>query len=58
VKLTITDSGGHTASGTATIQSAFAASAGNVGAFDPALLLICAIAATVVVRRRRACPRT
>jgi serine protease len=56
VKLTITDSGGHTASGTATIQSAFAASAGNVGAFDPALLLLCAIAAAIVVRRRMACP--
>ena len=53
VKLTITDSGGHTDSGTATIQSAFAASTG-AGAFDPALLILCAIAAAVVVRRRRA----
>ena len=56
VKLTITDSAGHTASGTAKIQSQFAASAGNVGAFDPALLLLCAIAAALVVRRRRAIP--
>ena len=55
VKLTITDSGGHTASGTATIQSAFAASTG-AGTFDPALLILCAIAAAVVVRRRRAFP--
>jgi serine protease len=58
VKLTITDSAGHTASSTATIQSAFAASAGNVGAFDPALLLLCASAAAIAVRRRMASPRT
>jgi hypothetical protein len=57
VKLTITDSGGHTASSTATIQSAFAAATG-AGAFDPALLLLGAIAAAVVVRRRMASPRT
>jgi len=54
VKLTITDSAGHTASGTATIQSAFAASSGKVGAFDAALLLPCAIAAVIIVRRRLA----
>lgn len=57
VKLTITDSGGHTASGTTTIQSSFAAASGS-GAFDPALLLLCAIAAVVVVRRRMANPST
>ncbi len=57
VKLTITDSGGHTASSTATIQSAFAAGTG-AGSFDPALLLLCAIAAAIVVRRRLASPRT
>ena len=56
VKLTITDSGGHTASATATIQSSFAAATGTTGAFDPALLLLCATAAAVVVRRRMASP--
>jgi serine protease len=52
VKLTITDSGGHTASGTAKIQSAFGAASG-AGAFGAELLLLAAIAAAVLVRRRR-----
>lgn len=51
VKLTITDSGGHTASGTATIQSKFGASAGS-GAFGPELLILAALTAAVLVRRR------
>jgi serine protease len=52
VKLTITDSGGHTASSTALIQSAFGAASGS-GAFGGELWLLAAIAAGVLIRRRR-----
>lgn len=51
VKLTITDSGGHTASATATIASAFG---GGSGAFGPELSVLAALAAVAVYRRRRA----
>jgi serine protease len=51
VKLSITDSGGNTAAGTAEIQSAFAASAGS-GAFGPELLILATLTAAVLVRRR------
>ncbi|HEY3808671.1 MAG TPA: S8 family serine peptidase [Steroidobacteraceae bacterium] len=53
VKLTIVDSGGHTASGTATIQSTFGAASGS-GAFSPAwLIAISVITALALLRRRR-----
>jgi serine protease len=51
VKLTIVDSGGHTASGTVTIRSAFAAATGS-GAFGPELLILAALTAAVLWRRR------
>jgi serine protease len=51
VQLTITDSGGHTASGTATIQSAFGAASGS-GAFGPELLILAVLTAAALVRRR------
>ena len=53
VKLTITDNAGHTASGTATIQSAFGASAG-VGSFGPELLVLAALTGAALGRRRYA----
>jgi serine protease len=55
VQLTIVDSGGHTASGTAWIQSAFGAAAGvGVGSFvGPELLILAALTTAVLVRRRR-----
>jgi serine protease len=52
VQLTITDSGGHTASGTATIESAFGAAGG--GSFGPELLILALLAAVALVRRRYA----
>jgi len=52
VKLTITDSGGHTASATATIQSKFGASAG-AGACGPELLVLATLTAGALLRRRR-----
>lgn len=51
VKLTITDSGGHTASATSTIQSSFGAASGS-GAFGSELLILAALTATTLVRRR------
>ncbi|HXO57716.1 MAG TPA: S8 family serine peptidase, partial [Mycobacterium sp.] len=54
VQLTIVDSGGHTASATAWIQSAFGAAAGvGVGSFGPELLILAALTVAVLVRRRR-----
>jgi serine protease len=53
VELTITDSGGHTASGTATIQSAFGAASG-VGSFGPELLALAVLTGAALRRRRRA----
>src|ERR1035441_5148095 len=53
VKLTITDNAGHTASGTATIQSALGASAG-VGSFGPELLVLAALTGAALARRRYA----
>ena len=54
VQLTIVDSGGHTASGTAWVQSAFGAAAGvGVGSFGPELLILAALTVAVLVRRRR-----
>jgi len=50
VQLTITDSGGHTASGTATIQSAFGAAGG--GSFGPELLILALLSAVALIRRR------
>ena len=44
---------GHTASGTATIQSAFGASAG-VGSFGPELLVLAALTGAALGRRRYA----
>jgi serine protease len=52
VQLTITDSGGHTASATATIESAFGAAGG--GSFGPELLILALLAAVALVRRRYA----
>jgi serine protease len=53
VKLTIVDSGGHTASGSATIQSTFGAASGS-GAFSPVWLFsMSIITALVLVRRLR-----
>jgi len=55
VQLTITDSGGHTATGTALIQSALAASAGiGTGSFGPELLVLAALAGVALARRRYA----
>jgi serine protease len=51
VKLTITDSGGHTASATATIASAFGGGSGSLG---PELPVLAALAAMALYRRRRA----
>ncbi len=51
VKLTIVDSGGHTASGAVTIQSAFGAATG-AGSFGPELLILAALTAAVLWRRR------
>ncbi len=51
VKLTIVDSGGHTASGTVTIQSAFGAATG-AGSFGSELLILAALTAAVLGRRR------
>jgi serine protease len=52
VNLTIVDSGGHTATGSATVQSAFGASAG-VGSFGVELFGLAALAALRLWRRRR-----
>ncbi|HXR20004.1 MAG TPA: S8 family serine peptidase [Steroidobacteraceae bacterium] len=52
VQLTITDSGGHTASGTATIESAFGAAGG--GSFGPELLILALLSAVALMRRRYA----
>jgi serine protease len=55
VQLTITDSGGHTATGTALIQSALAASAGiGTGSFGPELLVLAALTGVALGRRRYA----
>jgi|SRR5579863_4235135 serine protease len=56
VQLTITDSGGHTASGTARIQSAFGAASG-AGALDSAQLALLSVAAAAAIRARRHAPR-
>jgi hypothetical protein len=61
VVLTITDSGGHTASGTAKIESVFAASSGGGGGFDLTLLslLVAAVAGKLLLSRvPAAAPRT
>ena len=52
VNLTITDSGGHTATGSATVQSAFGA-ASHSGAFGADLFGLAALAALQLWRRRR-----
>jgi serine protease len=52
VNLTIVDSGGHTATGSATVQSAFGASAG-VGSFGVELFGLAALAALRLWRRQR-----
>jgi len=51
VELTITDSGGHTASGTVNIQSSFGAASGS-GALGPELPALIAVTAVVLMRRR------
>jgi serine protease len=53
VMLTITDSGGHTASSTVTIKSGFGAASGS-GSFGPELLLLAALTGAVLTRRRYA----
>jgi serine protease len=52
VMLTITDSGGHSASATTRIQSAIGAASG-AGSFDPALLALLAVAVGCALYRRR-----
>jgi serine protease len=52
VNLTITDSGGHTATGSATVQSSFGA-ASHSGAFGADLFGLAALAALQLWRRRR-----
>jgi serine protease len=53
VELTITDSGGNVASGTATVESAFGAASG-AGSFGPELLALAALTGAALRRRRRA----
>ncbi len=55
VNLTIVDSGGHTATGSATVQSAFGASSGT-GSFGIELYGLAALAALRPWRRRRTKP--
>jgi serine protease len=52
VNLTITDSGGHTATGSAEVESAFGASSGS-GSFGADLWCLAALAALRLWRRRR-----
>ncbi len=52
VNLTITDSGGHSATGSATVESAFGASSGT-GSFGAELYGLAALAALRLRRRRR-----
>jgi serine protease len=57
VELTITDSGGHTASATTRIQSAFGAATGSGSFGGLELLALAALASAAVVRRHRRAAR-